>query len=98
MKPKKIPLRMCVGCRESKPKRELIRVVRAPDGTLSMDPVGKKPGRGAYICRDVACLKKVRKSGRVARSLECEITPDYCGFTIPNRFVVGYGLDYIICS
>ena len=76
MKPKKIPLRMCVGCRESKPKRELIRVVRAPDGTLSMDPVGKKPGRGAYICRDVACLKKVRKSGRVARSLECEITPE----------------------
>ena len=47
MKPKKIPMRMCVGCRESKPKRELIRVVRAPDGTVSMDPGGKKPGRGA---------------------------------------------------
>ena len=58
MKPKKIPMRMCVGCRESKPKRELIRVVRAPDGTVSMDPGGKKPGRGAYVCRQESCLMR----------------------------------------
>ena len=60
MKPKKIPMRMCVGCRESKPKRELIRVVRAPDGTVSMDPGGKKPGRGAYVCRQESCLMRGR--------------------------------------
>ena len=76
LRPRKIPMRQCLGCNEHKPKAELIRVVRAPDGTVSLDTVGKKPGRGAYICRDVACLKKVRKSGRVARSLECEITPE----------------------
>ena len=54
MKPKKTPMRMCVGCREMKPKRELIRVVRSPDGAVSLDPVGKKPGRGAYVCRSEA--------------------------------------------
>ena len=56
MKAKKIPMRMCVGCREMKPKRELIRVVRSPEGEVSMDPVGKKPGRGAYVCRNPECL------------------------------------------
>ena len=75
-KVKKIPQRQCVGCREMKDKKSLIRVVKSPEGAISLDFVGKKPGRGAYICRDVACLKKVRKSGRVARSLECEITPE----------------------
>ena len=49
MKPKKIPMRMCLGCREMKPKRELLRVVRSPEGEVSFDTVGKKPGRGAYI-------------------------------------------------
>ncbi len=78
-KPRKIPMRQCLGCNEHKPKRELIRVVRAPEGTspeaaVSLDLVGKKPGRGAYICRDLACLKKVRKNGRLARSLECQIS------------------------
>ena len=71
MKPKKIPLRMCVGCRESKPKRELIRVVRAPDGTLSMDPVGKKPGRGAYVCRQEACLTRAIKQKQLVFLLLC---------------------------
>ncbi len=75
-KPRKIPLRQCLGCNEHKPKRELIRVVRSPEGVVSLDLVGKKPGRGAYICRDLACLKKVRKSGRLARSLSCEITDE----------------------
>ena len=75
MKPKKIPMRMCVGCRESKPKRELIRVVRAPDGTVSMDPGGKKPGRGAYLCRNPECLRLARKARRLERAFSCKI-PD----------------------
>ncbi len=75
-RPRKIPMRQCLGCNEHKPKRELIRVVRSPEGEISLDLMGKKPGRGAYICHSVTCLKKVRKSGRLARSLECEITAD----------------------
>ena len=73
MKPKKIPMRMCVGCREMKPKRELIRVVRSPEGEVSMDPVGKKPGRGAYVCHDVACLQRARKSRALERAFETAI-------------------------
>ena len=76
MKPKKIPLRMCVGCRESKPKRELIRVVRAPDGSVSMDPVGKKPGRGAYVCRQQSCLARAIKQKQLERQLETQLTPE----------------------
>ena len=76
MKPKKIPPRMCVGCRESKPKRELIRVVRAPDGTLSMDPVGKKPGRGAYVCRQESCLMRAIKQKQLERQLEVRMTEE----------------------
>lgn len=73
MKPKKIPMRMCVGCREMKPKKELIRVVRSPEGVVSMDPVGKKPGRGAYVCRDVECLKRARKSRALERAFDTAI-------------------------
>ena len=76
MKPKKIPMRMCVGCREMKPKKELIRVVRAPDGTLSMDPVGKKPGRGAYVCRQEACLLRAIKQKQLERQLEVRMTEE----------------------
>ena len=76
MKPKKIPLRMCVGCRESKPKRELIRVVRSPEGTVSMDPVGKKPGRGAYVCRQQSCLARAIKQKQLERQLETQLTPE----------------------
>ena len=75
MKPRKIPMRQCLGCNEHKPKAELIRIVRSPEGEVSLDLTGKKSGRGAYICRDLKCLKKVRKSGRVAHNLECEISP-----------------------
>ena len=74
-KVKKIPQRQCVGCREMKEKKALLRVVRSPEGEVSLDLTGKKSGRGAYICRDLKCLKKVRKSGRVAHNLECEIDP-----------------------
>ncbi|MGN0971891.1 MAG: RNase P modulator RnpM [Aristaeellaceae bacterium] len=76
MKPKKIPMRMCVGCREMKPKKELIRVVRSPEGVVSMDPVGKKPGRGAYVCRSEACLKRAIKQKQLERQLETALTPE----------------------
>ena len=71
--PKKIPMRQCTGCREMKPKRELIRVVRAPDGGISLDFRGKAPGRGAYVCRDVQCLKKAIKSRALERAFGVEI-------------------------
>ena len=70
---KKIPQRQCMGCRERKEKRELIRVVRAPDGGVSLDFRGKAPGRGAYICPDMACLKKAIRSKALERSLDVAI-------------------------
>lgn len=76
MKPKKIPMRMCVGCREMKPKRELVRVVRAPDGTVSLDPVGKKPGRGAYVCKSEVCLSRAIKQKQLERQLEVQLTEE----------------------
>ena len=71
-----MPERRCVGCGESKNKKELVRVVRAPDGTVSLDLTGKKSGRGAYICHDAACFKKARKSKRLENSLEVSIPED----------------------
>lgn len=76
LRPRKIPMRQCLGCNEHKPKQTLIRVVRSPEGEVSLDLTGKKAGRGAYICRDIACLKRVRKSGRLAKNLACEISPE----------------------
>ena len=70
---KKIPQRQCMGCRERKPKRELIRVVRGTDGTVSLDFGGKAPGRAAYICPDAACLQKAIRSKSLDRSLEVTI-------------------------
>ena len=70
---RKIPQRQCLGCNEHKPKRELLRVVKSPDGEISLDFTGKKSGRGAYICHDLRCLKKARKSRRIDRSLDCTI-------------------------
>ena len=72
-KVRKIPMRQCLGCNEHKPKAELLRVVRSPEGEISLDFVGKKSGRGAYICRDVKCLRRARKSGRIGKNLACEI-------------------------
>lgn len=66
---KKIPMRQCLGCREMKPKRELMRVVRAPEGNISLDLKGKASGRGAYVCRDENCLKKAIKSKALERAL-----------------------------
>ncbi|HIV21481.1 MAG TPA: YlxR family protein [Candidatus Scatomorpha stercorigallinarum] len=70
---KKIPMRQCLGCREMKPKRELLRVVRSPEGEVSLDTRGKKPGRGAYVCPNADCLKKAIKSRALSRALETEI-------------------------
>lgn len=80
MKPKKIPMRMCVGCREMKEKRELIRVVRSPEGAVSIDPKGKKPGRGAYVCRSTACLARAIKQKQLERQLEVQLSPEVAGY------------------
>jgi len=73
IKPRKIPMRMCVGCREMKPKMELLRVVKPQDGDAHIDRVGKAPGRGAYVCDDIECLRKARKTRALERALECKI-------------------------
>lgn len=73
MKPRKIPLRMCLGCNEMKPKGELIRVVKSPEGDVFLDVTGKKNGRGAYICHSTECLEKAIKSKRLERSFSMAI-------------------------
>ncbi len=70
---KKIPMRQCAGCREMKPKRELIRIVRSPEGDISVDFTGKKSGRGVYVCNDTQCLQKAVKSKALSRALETEV-------------------------
>ena len=70
---KKIPMRQCVGCREMKPKKELIRVVKSPENDLSLDFRGKAPGRGAYLCPDPMCLKKAMKSKALERAFSMAI-------------------------
>ena len=75
-KVKKIPTRQCLGCNEHKPKKELLRVVRSPEGEVSLDFTGKKSGRGAYICPSAACLKKARKSKRIDNALGVTISEE----------------------
>lgn len=72
-KQKKIPQRMCCGCGEMFDKRSLVRVVRSPEGEVSLDFTGKASGRGAYICQKAECFKKAKKSGRIARTLQVTI-------------------------
>ena len=72
---KKVPMRQCVGCREMKPKRELIRVIRSPQGEVALDSRGKLPGRGAYLCPSVACLRRARKARALERALDTQM-PD----------------------
>ena len=74
--PKKIPMRMCVGCREMHEKRELIRIVKSAEGMVSIDMRGKVPGRGAYICKKSDCLERAMKSRALERALEHRIEPD----------------------
>ena len=73
MSTKTPPTRTCSGCGAKTEKSKLVRVVRSPEGEISIDLTGKKPGRGAYICPDPECLKKARKTKRISRSLKCEI-------------------------
>ena len=73
---KRIPMRQCMGCRERKPKREMLRVVRSPEGTVSLDFRGKAPGRGAYVCPNPECLKKAVRSKALERNLEVPIPPE----------------------
>ncbi|MCC6094166.1 MAG: YlxR family protein [Eubacterium sp.] len=73
---RKVPMRTCVGCREKKAKKELIRILRTPDGEIRLDFTGRQNGRGAYICADAACLAKARKNHGVERSLGCAIPPE----------------------
>ena len=76
MKTKNIPLRMCTGCMEMKPKKELIRIVKSPEGDVSVDLTGKKSGRGAYICRSKECLEKAFKTKRLSRNLDVIISEE----------------------
>ncbi len=76
MKQKKIPMRKCNGCGEQKPKKELVRIVKSPDGEVSLDLTGKASGRGAYICKSAECLQKAKKSHRIDKAFE---------MTIPNE-------------
>lgn len=76
MKVKKIPLRMCTGCMEMKPKKELIRVVKSKEGEVSVDLTGKKSGRGAYICKSIECLEKAFKTRRLSRNLDITISDE----------------------
>lgn len=73
MKTRKIPMRMCVGCREMKEKRSLMRVVKSPEGAISFDRVGKAPGRGAYVCKSKECFEKAVKQRQLERALETRI-------------------------
>ena len=75
MQQRKIPVRMCTGCSNHVPKKELVRVVKSPLGEISIDLTGKKPGRGAYICRNAECLRKAQKAKRLERAFSCQI-PD----------------------
>ena len=76
MRQRKIPIRMCVGCRQNLPKKQLVRVVKSPDGDISVDTTGKKSGRGAYLCRDDNCFNRAVKSKALQRALECDITSE----------------------
>jgi predicted RNA-binding protein YlxR (DUF448 family) len=73
---KHVPLRTCIACRERHPKRELIRIVRRPDGTLDIDPKGKLAGRGAYLCRNRQCWEEALQPGRLSQALKCQVSAE----------------------
>ncbi|ACA59437.1 RNase P modulator RnpM [Candidatus Desulforudis audaxviator] len=76
MPAKKVPLRMCLGCREMRPKKELIRVVRTPAGTVEIDPTGKRPGRGAYVCGRESCVDQAVETRRLEKALKTGVLPE----------------------
>ena len=86
--PKKVPMRQCTGCREMKPKRELIRVVRSPENEIALDFKGKAQGRGAYVCHSQECLKKAIKSKALEKSLEVSI-PEEIYLQLKEQMEVG---------
>lgn len=73
---KKVPMRQCIGCQEMKSKKEMIRVIRTPEGEICIDATGRKNGRGAYICHNMDCLKKAEKNHGIERSLKMQIPED----------------------
>lgn len=79
MQQKKIPVRMCSGCGEHFPKKELVRIVHSPEGEITVDLTGRKAGRGAYICRNAECLRKAQKAKRLERAFECPIPDEIYG-------------------
>lgn len=76
MKTKRIPMRMCLGCNDMKPKREMIRVVKSKEGEISLDLTGRKSGRGAYICKNIECFQSARKARRFEKSFSCMISSE----------------------
>ena len=90
---KKTPERKCMGCNEKKPKKELVRVVRTPEGEVLLDLTGKKSGRGAYICKSTACLNKAKKAIRLESSLECSI-PEEVFTRLAEELAVGSSRKY----
>lgn len=76
MKQRKIPMRMCLGCQEMKPKKELIRIVRNKENEISVDFTGKKPGRGAYICKSTTCFEKAAKTKKIERTFETPVSDE----------------------
>lgn len=73
---KKTPMRMCIGCKEMKPKKELIRIVRTVGGTIEIDPTGKKSGRGAYLCKNDRCIEASIKENRLSKALDFHVTKE----------------------
>ena len=86
---KKVPMRMCVACREMKPKKELIRVVRTPEGEVVADLTGRKNGRGAYLCRSEACLNKAVKTRALERALEQPLSEEAAAYL--RQVILGGG-------
>lgn len=76
IKQRKVPMRQCVGCREMKAKAELVRVVKPKEGEISLDFVGKLPGRGAYVCKATACIEKARKAKALERAFSCAVSSE----------------------
>ena len=76
MKPKKVPVRLCVACRQPKAKKELLRIVKSPEGFLKLDTTGKAQGRGAYICPEIECLDKAKKTKALERALDYPLTDE----------------------
>ena len=87
MSVKKIPMRMCTACREMKPKKELIRVVKTPENEIKLDLTGKLNGRGAYVCKSEECLKKAQKSGALSRAVAM-------AWLVPIGATIGYFVEY----